>query len=97
MGESTGAATPSLPDRLTYEQLAVIVRACTGVQLDAAGLDDPGLELKALGVDSLGLLGVVAELERRYPVLLGREAEQAASPRALHDLVNAQLARGDRP
>ncbi|MFF4407658.1 acyl carrier protein [Streptomyces sp. NPDC001262] len=97
MGETTGAATPSIPDRLTYEQLAVIVRACTGVQLDAAELDDPGLELKALGVDSLGLLGVVAELERRYPVLLGREAEQAASARALYDLVNAQLARGDRP
>ncbi|GHF23071.1 acyl carrier protein [Streptomyces morookaense] len=97
MGECTGAATPSTSDRLTYEQLVVIVRACTGVQLDAAGLDDPELELKALGVDSLGLLGVVAELERRYPVLLGPEAEQAVSPRALYDLVNAQLARGDRP
>lgn len=83
-----------LARRLSPVELAAVVRECTGVSLDEEQLRTPGVLFTDLGVDSLGLLGVVAELERRLAVPLGAEAEQALSPHTLIDLVNSELTEG---
>jgi minimal PKS acyl carrier protein len=46
------------------------------------------------GLDSLGLLGIVGELENRHGRALPTDAERCKSPRAFLDLVNGALATG---
>ncbi|MDX6356497.1 MAG: minimal acyl carrier protein, partial [Streptomyces sp.] len=45
-------------------------------------------------LDSLGLLGIVSELEKRYARPIGEEAETCKTPRDFLDNVNAQLTAG---
>ncbi|MFF2546741.1 acyl carrier protein [Kitasatospora sp. NPDC058063] len=79
---------------ITYEELATLVRTRAGVQVTAEELADPGRMFLDLGVDSLGVLGVLADLENRYGVsldssdLLGRPVAEF-----LKD-VNASLSPG---
>lgn len=79
---------------LTYEELVPLIERCTGVRVTAEQLAAPDTEFVALGVDSLGLLGVVAELERRYAVPLGTDVEQAPSAPELIAAVNRELGEG---
>ncbi|QEU90748.1 acyl carrier protein [Streptomyces kanamyceticus] len=76
---------------LTYETLAMLVEECAGVALRPADLAEPGAVFKDLGVDSLGTLGIVSELENRLGVQLGKEAEEAAAPGELLAVVNRRL------
>ncbi|MFE7592931.1 acyl carrier protein [Kitasatospora sp. NPDC057512] len=79
---------------ISYEELATLVRARAGVEVTAEQLAEPGRMFLDLGVDSLGVLGVLADLENRYGVsvdgaeLLGRPVAEF-----LKD-VNAQVASG---
>jgi aromatase len=51
----------------TRAQLSEIVKTVAGVQIDAAQVEqDPSVTFEELGVDSLGLLGVLAAIERQY-------------------------------
>ncbi|MFE0173500.1 acyl carrier protein [Streptomyces sp. NPDC059002] len=79
-------------NHLTYETLAALVQQCAGVTLRPAELEEPDAVFKDLGVDSLGTLGIVAELENRYGVQLGKDAEEATAPGELLDIVNRRIA-----
>jgi minimal PKS acyl carrier protein len=53
-----------------------------------------GTGFDALGVDSLGLLGIVGELENRHGTPMPPDAERCKTPRQFLDLVNTTLMAG---
>ncbi|MFE6055977.1 acyl carrier protein [Kitasatospora sp. NPDC056446] len=53
---------------VTYEDLATLIKTRAGVQVSVDELAEPGRMFLDLGVDSLGALGVLADLENRYGV-----------------------------
>jgi len=80
---------------VTFEELSALMKGRAGVSVDpqemAARPDAPFTDFE---LDSLGLLGIVAELEKRYDRPIGEEAETCKTPRAFLDNVNAQLTAG---
>jgi len=83
-----------MTERITVEELAELMKKSAGVTVDAEELrqNDPGFA--TLGVDSLGLLGIVGELENRYGTPMPPEAERSKTPRQFLDLVNSALMTG---
>ncbi|TQJ47421.1 acyl carrier protein [Streptomyces sp. NBC_00080] len=83
-----------MTDRITVEELAELMKKSAGVTVDPEELrrDDTGFD--RLGVDSLGLLGIVGELENRYGTPMPPDAERSKSPRQFLDLVNSALLTG---
>lgn len=80
---------------LTIDELASIMQSCAGIGVDTWRLQDrPGTTFEDLGLDSLGLLGVVAEVENRYGAPLGPDLERSRSPQEFVDLANAQMTSG---
>lgn len=106
--EAASAATPSAltgsslveqaslaPDVFTLEDLKRILREAAGeedgVEVDAGTLDTLFDEL---GYESLALLETGLRIEREFGIKLDDETMfEAATPRALIDVVNAHLAR----
>ncbi|MGI5282706.1 phosphopantetheine-binding protein [Nonomuraea polychroma] len=80
---------------LTYEELAEIMSKSAGVTVAPAALESDTVRFEDIDVDSLGLLSIVAELERRYRLQLGVEAESSQTPRELLDMVNTLTPKGD--
>ena len=80
---------------VTVEELAALMKKAAGVTVDPHDLerrvDAPFAEL---GLDSLGLLGIVGELENRHGRALPTDAERCKSPRAFLALVNTALTSG---
>ncbi|CAL9615471.1 Actinorhodin polyketide synthase acyl carrier protein [Streptomyces sp. enrichment culture] len=80
---------------LTVEELAALMKKAAGVTVDPqdleSRLDSPFAEF---GLDSLGLLGIVGELENQHGWALPTDAERCKSPRAFLDLVNGTLTTG---
>lgn len=74
--------------RLTYEALAEIVGGSVGVTVAPATLGTDSVRFSDVGVDSLGVLSIVAELERRFRLTLGADAESCETPKELVDLIN---------
>ncbi|MFD9436558.1 acyl carrier protein [Streptomyces sp. NPDC060002] len=83
-----------MTDRITVEELAELMKKSAGVTVAPEDLrrDDAGFD--RLGVDSLGLLGIVGELENRYGTPMPPDAERSKSPRQFLDLVNSALMTG---
>ncbi|MFF4256779.1 acyl carrier protein [Streptomyces sp. NPDC001663] len=83
-----------MTDRITVEELAELMKKSAGVTVaaDELRLNNPGFA--TLGVDSLGLLGIVGELENRYGTAMPPEAERSKTPRQFLDLVNSALMTG---
>lgn len=84
--------------RLTLEELAPLLATCcgasvTGEELAAA----PATTFAELDVDSLGRIGLAAELSRRGGVALGQEAEECKTPYELVALFNAAIGGEDAP
>lgn len=79
---------------LTIAELASMMQSCAGVQVDARQLDNTDVTFEELGIDSLGLLGVVAEVENRYGAPLGPDLERTRGPREFVGAVNSQLTSG---
>ncbi|MFJ9556368.1 acyl carrier protein [Nocardiopsis sp. NPDC101807] len=75
--------------RITIEEQVELISACAGIRTDVATASSQTFD--ELGVDSLGVLGIVAEIERRTGLKLGADAEQAPSPAALMALVNGDV------
>ncbi|WP_159943631.1 MULTISPECIES: acyl carrier protein [unclassified Nocardiopsis] len=76
-----------MPDsHIAIEELVELMSTRAGIRTDAATAAASTFE--DLGVDSLGVMGIVAELERRVGRKLGAEAEAAPSPSALVTVVN---------
>ena len=80
----------SAPTALNHDELADVITRCAGSPTDGVALR-ANPTFADIGVDSLGLLGVVAELERTFGVQFGADAETCASPAELLDIANAQL------
>ena len=80
---------------VTFEELASLMKGRAGLSVDPEELENRHDSLfEEFGLDSLGLLGIVAELENRYGQPIGNEAETCKTPSDFLDLVNAQLKQG---
>ncbi|WP_042372851.1 acyl carrier protein [Streptacidiphilus neutrinimicus] len=80
---------------VTYEELATLMKGRAGLDVDAAALEErPDAEFATFDLDSLGLLGIVSELEKRYDRSIGGEPEMCKTPRAFLTVVNEQLTTG---
>ncbi|MFI1972471.1 curamycin polyketide synthase [Streptomyces cinnamoneus] len=80
---------------LTFGELAALMKQSAGVTGDPARLEQaPDTPFASLGVDSLGLLGIVGELENRYAVSLPTDAERCKTPAEFIGVVNDALKTG---
>jgi minimal PKS acyl carrier protein len=80
---------------ITVEELAGLMKQAAGVTVAPQELEqqyDSGFD--ALGIDSLGLLGIVGELENRHGTPMPPDAERCKTPRQFLDLVNSTLMAG---
>ncbi|MEE1816010.1 acyl carrier protein [Streptomyces sp. NPDC004288] len=79
--------------QLTFGDLASLMKQSAGVTVDPVQLEaSPETPFSGLGVDSLGLLGIVGELENRHGVALPTDAERCKTPAEFVALVNNTLA-----
>ncbi|OIJ66567.1 acyl carrier protein [Streptomyces mangrovisoli] len=84
-----------MSDRITVEELSELMKKAAGITVSPAELEesyDRGFD--TLGVDSLGLLGIVGELENRHGAPMPPDAERCKTPRQFLDLVNSALPAG---
>ena len=80
---------------LTYDELAALLKSSAGVTVDASALAGrPEVPFTDYGLDSLGLLGIVGELENRYGASLPPDSERCRTPREFLNLVNSTLTAG---
>ncbi|EFL13404.1 acyl carrier protein [Streptomyces sp. NPDC004126] len=83
-----------MSDRLTLEELATLMKTA-GITVDPTELASrPDSRFDDYGLDSLGLLGIVGELENRRGRALPTDADRCKSPREFVDLVNNSLMTG---
>ncbi|AWW41252.1 MULTISPECIES: acyl carrier protein [Streptomyces] len=84
-----------MSERITVEELAELMKKAAGITVapqDLQQRSDTGFD--AIGIDSLGLLGIVGELENRYGTPMPPDAERSKTPRQFLDLVNSALMTG---
>ncbi|MFF5183278.1 acyl carrier protein [Streptomyces sp. NPDC000345] len=84
-----------MSDHITVEELSELMKKAAGITVPPAELQersDTGFD--ELGIDSLGLLGIVGELENRYGAPMPPDAERCKTPRQFLDLVNSALPAG---
>jgi aromatase len=85
---------------LTFEEFREMISRCTGVPTTVPDLtDDPKVTFEKLGMDSLGVLGVVTELENKLGISLDDAAVTAVPAdllRIVHErlLADGRLTRG---
>lgn len=78
----------------TFAELAEVIKGCSGVTVEPEVMSkSPELTFEELGVDSLGVLGIVAVLENRYGLRLGADAEDCQRPDQLRALVSTAISR----
>ncbi|GHI83558.1 acyl carrier protein [Streptomyces xanthophaeus] len=83
-----------MSDRLTMEELAALMKTA-GITVDPAEMADrQDSAFDEYGLDSLGLLAVVGELENRRGRALPTDADRCKTPREFLDLVNNSLMTG---
>ncbi|MEU8504655.1 acyl carrier protein [Streptomyces brevispora] len=84
-----------MTDRLTYDELAVLMKKGAGLTVDPREMESrPSTAFDDFGLDSLGLLGIVGVLENRHGQPLPAEADRCRTPREFLDLVNNNLMTG---
>ncbi|MFD7324173.1 acyl carrier protein [Streptomyces sp. NPDC059875] len=80
---------------VTFDELATLMKQAAGVTVDARELEKaPDAPFSTIGLDSLGLLGIVGELENRYGRSLPTDAERCKTPAEFIGLVNNTLKMG---
>ncbi|MFF8845164.1 acyl carrier protein [Streptomyces sp. NPDC015127] len=81
--------------QLTVEELSALMKKGAGISVDPGEMaGSPDVPFEAYGLDSLGLLGIVGELENRYGRALPADADRCKTPREFLDLVNNSLMAG---
>ncbi|MFI5683192.1 acyl carrier protein [Streptomyces sp. NPDC051636] len=81
--------------QITVEELAELMKKAAGITVSPQELTDrPDAAFGELGIDSLGLLGIVGELENRHGTPMPPDAERCRTPRQFLDLVNSTLLAG---
>jgi len=77
---------------VTYEELASLMKSRAGTPVEP---DELALRCDAtfeeFGLDSLGLLGIISELENRYGCSIDSKPEAHTTPSALLELVNSTI------
>lgn len=80
---------------VTFDELASLMKGRAGLAVDPWEMENrPAATFEEFNLDSLGLLGIVSELENRYGRQIGDEAESCKTPHSFLDSVNAQLTPG---
>ncbi|WP_354644039.1 acyl carrier protein [Kitasatospora camelliae] len=79
---------------LTYSELAALLKSRAGITVDPIDLERPGVTFEEFGVDSLGLLGVVGDLENRRGTPIASGAETSKSPADFLEAVNSSMKAG---
>ncbi|MDH6114993.1 minimal PKS acyl carrier protein [Kitasatospora sp. MAP12-15] len=80
---------------VTFEDLASLMKARAGLSVDPWEMEShPESAFVDYGLDSLGLLGIVSELENRFGLSIGNDPETCKTPHEFLDLVNPQLTSG---
>ncbi|WAX81452.1 acyl carrier protein [Streptomyces sp. KMM 9044] len=80
---------------VTVDELAVLMKKAAGITVDPQELKQAAESpFDSFGLDSLGLLGIVGELENRYGLSFPPDSERCRSPREFLDLVNSTLKAG---
>ncbi|OIK01169.1 acyl carrier protein [Streptomyces colonosanans] len=81
--------------QITVEELAELMKKAAGVTVAPQDLQQQyDSAFDSLGIDSLGLLGIVGELENRHGTPMPPDAERCKTPRQFLDLVNNTLMAG---
>ena len=75
---------------LSATDLAKLINRCAGVAVTGEQISYSGLSFDELGVDSLGLLGVVAELQRSHGMSRDVDIAPDQSPRELLTLLSGK-------
>lgn len=84
-----------MSDRITVEELSELMKKTAGIAVSPQELAErPDMDFEEIGIDSLGLLGIVGELENRHGVAMPPDAERCKTPRKFLDLVNSTLLAG---
>ncbi|MEU6577823.1 acyl carrier protein [Streptomyces sp. NPDC046805] len=84
-----------MSEQISVEELAGLMKKAAGVTVAPAELEQQAeVGFEALGIDSLGLLGIVGELENRHSTPMPPDAERCKTPRQFLDLVNSTLMAG---
>lgn len=80
---------------LTFEELATLMKRGAGITVDPKVLEERADATFAdYGLDSLGLLGIVGELENRSGSPMPPDAEQSKTPHEFVNLINSVLTAG---
>jgi len=80
---------------VTFDELATLMKQSAGVTVAPQQLEQASESpFDSFGLDSLGLLGIVGELENRYSRSLPPDSERCKTPREFLDLVNSTLKAG---
>jgi minimal PKS acyl carrier protein len=80
---------------LEPQELAEVITTVAGITVTAQSMADaPTQSFADLGLDSLALLGVVAELGRRYGIPSRAEALECRTPRDLLAFFNDEIRSG---
>jgi minimal PKS acyl carrier protein len=81
---------------LTFEELASLMKSSAGVTVDPRELERrPEAKFEEFGLDSLGLLGIVGDLENRHGRSIIAGAEMCKTPGDFMDVVNSSLTEGE--
>jgi minimal PKS acyl carrier protein len=81
--------------QLTYDELATLMKSGAGLTVDPQEMKSrPGSAFDEFGLDSLGLLGIVAVLENRYGRALPADADRCKTPGEFIELINSTLMTG---
>lgn len=76
---------------LAYNEFLSIIQRCTGVPAEVlATAGDPAVTIEDMGIDSLGLINVLTEVENRYDITLDADGVQCFPE--IYALINEQLA-----
>jgi|AraplaMF_Cvi_mMS_1032046.scaffolds.fasta_scaffold32815_3 minimal PKS acyl carrier protein len=84
-----------MPSQLSYGDLASLMKRCAGLTVDPELMRTrPTSTFEEYGLDSLGLLAIVGELENRYGTPIEPGAESAKTPGDFLDVINTSLTTG---
>lgn len=78
---------------LTSTELATLLKTKAGITVDPLDLDRPGATFEEFGVDSLGLMAVLGELENRHGLSIA-DADTSQSSSEFLNAVNLSLKEG---
>ncbi len=84
-----------MSNSLTFGELASLMHSRAGITVDAEEMAcRPDSTFAEYGLDALGLLGIVGELENRYGRPITAGAEMCKTPGEFVDVVNESLTAG---